>query len=112
MITAPSVPIAKEREGVFKSPDIAIPDSIPVVAGKKRANAAQNVTASKEGSTLTVSGIFELLPKKTETIETTTIQKITPWVFRAKSTGNDETSASPARVQISRNVRESWGISS
>ena len=112
VITAAIVPTARDREGFFKSPDIAIPDSIPVVAGKKRAKAAQKVMDVFVEAVASVSGTRELPPMNTEIMAAITMQKINPWVLRAKSTGKRATTARPANVQISRDIKEIWGTNS
>ena len=99
-------PIAIERDGVLRSPDIAVPDSIPVAAGKNSAKAPQKAKVSVLGKGVMVSGIWAPPPIKTEMMATKTMTKIKPWAFTAKSTGRSEIRSSPLSVQISIRVRE------
>src|SRR3989338_4812707 len=82
---AANVPIDKEREGFLKSPDIDIPLSIPVIAGKNMENAIQNekgIISAVEGSKWLGIGP---LPQKIADIEVNKLIKINNWVFNAKS---------------------------
>lgn len=77
--------MGSDLEGFSKSPDMDIPASIPVTAGKKTANTAQKETRGRSAASEILNPPAGIPPKKKETREANIMMKIKSCAFKATS---------------------------
>ena len=84
-MTDARVPKGNERLGFFKSPDIDMPVSIPVVAGKNIEKARKKERGVTTSTGVTVMGIICWLPRKMEKMAADKMKKMSICVRMANA---------------------------